>query len=260
METLVFQLSAPLSSWGDVAVGEYRPTAEYPSHSAIYGLLCAALGIERDDETAQLAIQGSYRIAVGVLSQGRLMRDYHTTQVPGRTSLKNRPQATRKDELSIPKFDLNTILSSRDYRQNAESLVALQVNAQALFSLVQIVDAIKRPKFILYLGRKSCPVATPLFPIIMNVDTVYAAFKNYQQLVAERWEQQLTEFDKPHPLANLKKMAWGDDFGSEDLTSIGYQRDLSIRRKDKVITRRGWQFADRAEHIALLPEVETNVL
>jgi CRISPR system Cascade subunit CasD len=260
METLVFQLSAPLSAWGDVAVGEYRPTAEYPSHSAIYGLLCAALGIVRDDEKAQLAMQSSYRIAVGVLSQGRLMRDYHTTQVPGRTSLKNRPQATRKDELSIPKFDLNTILSNRDYRQDADSLVAVQVNAQASFSLLQIADAIKQPKFILYLGRKSCPVAAPLFPTIMNVETVYAAFQNYQRLVAERWEQHLTKFDKPPAVATLKKIAWGDEFGLDDLKSIGHQRDLSIRRKDKVITRRGWQFADRAEYIALLPEVETNVL
>ena len=62
METLVFQLEAPLSSWGDVAVGEYRPTAEYPGQSAILGLLAAALGIDRLDTEGQSALQQGYRI------------------------------------------------------------------------------------------------------------------------------------------------------------------------------------------------------
>ena len=53
METLIFQLEAPLSSWGEVAVGEYRPSAEYPSQSAVQGLLGAALGLDRDDDAAQ---------------------------------------------------------------------------------------------------------------------------------------------------------------------------------------------------------------
>src|SRR5664280_2880063 len=131
MDTLIFQLQATLSSWGEVAVGEYRPSAEYPSQSAIHGLLGAALGVERDDDEAQAALRVGYRLAVGVLSQGRLMRDYHTAQVPSRSDLKKRPHATRKDELSLPKTDLNTILSSRDYRQDAAALVAVQALADA---------------------------------------------------------------------------------------------------------------------------------
>ena len=34
MEFLVFQLQAPLSSWGDTAVGEYRGSFEHPGESA----------------------------------------------------------------------------------------------------------------------------------------------------------------------------------------------------------------------------------
>jgi len=94
METLVFQLQAPLSSWGEVAVGEYRPSAEYPSQSALQGLLGAALGITRDDNAVQAALRTGYRLAVGVLSQGRLLRDYHTAQVPSCSDLKKCPHAT----------------------------------------------------------------------------------------------------------------------------------------------------------------------
>ncbi|MBS4098101.1 MAG: type I-E CRISPR-associated protein Cas5/CasD [Sulfuricella sp.] len=251
METLIFQLQAPLSSWGEVAVGEYRPSAEYPSQSALHGLLGAALGVDRDDDGAQASLRAGYRLAVGVLSQGRLMRDYHTAQVPSRTDLKKRPHATRRDELSLPKTDLNTILSSRDYRQGAASLVAVQMLANAPYALAQLAEALKIPKFVLYLGRKSCPVAAPLHPCIVSADTISAAFSDYQEALSALWLQHVPKQPLPTGLA-LNKIAWGDDFGSDDSSTIGVQRDLSIVRKDQVITRQGWQFADRSEHIALL--------
>jgi CRISPR system Cascade subunit CasD len=251
MDTLIFQLQATLSSWGEVAVGEYRPSAEYPSQSAIHGLLGAALGVERDDDEAQAALRVGYRLAVGVLSQGRLLRDYHTAQVPSRSDLKKRPHATRKDELSLPKTDLNTILSSRDYRQDAAALVAVQALADAPYSLQQLAEALKKPKFVLYLGRKSCPLDEPLYPRVIESDTINAAFADYQQQLAELWTQQLPRHSEQKNSA-VRKIAWGDDFGTDDLSLIGMNRDLSITRKDQVITRQGWQFADRSEHIALL--------
>ena len=88
---LVFQLQAPLAAWGDVAVGEYRGSREYPGASALIGLLGAALGLRREDEAAHAALRDGYRFAVGVVSAGHLLRDYHTAQVPGRTTLKGRP-------------------------------------------------------------------------------------------------------------------------------------------------------------------------
>ncbi|MFZ5503079.1 MAG: type I-E CRISPR-associated protein Cas5/CasD [Pseudomonadota bacterium] len=251
METLIFQLQAPLSSWGEVAVGEYRPSAEYPSQSAIHGLLGAALGVEREDDAAQASLRNGYRLAVGVLSQGRLLRDYHTAQVPSRSDLKKRPHATRRDELSLPKTDLNTILSSRDYRQDAASLVAVQALTNAPYSLQQLADALKKPKFVLYLGRKSCPLDEPLHPCVMNADTINAVFTEYQRHLAELWAQHLPKYSE-WKICALRKIAWGDDFGNDDLSVIGVKRDLSISRKDQVITRQGWQFADRSEHIALL--------
>ncbi len=253
METLIFQLQAPLSSWGEVAVGEYRPSADYPSQSALHGLLGAALGVDRNDDAAQAHLRAGYRLAVGVLSPGRLLRDYHTAQVPSRADMKKRPHATRRDELSLPKQDLNTILSSRDYRQDASALVALQANTGAPYSLEQLAAALKAPKFVLYLGRKACPLAVPLHPCISQADTVSAAFADYQQQLALLWAKELPRQTAPASLP-VQKIAWGDDFIGDDETTIGQQRTLSIIRKDQVISRQGWQFADRYEHIAVLEE------
>ena len=49
---LVFRLYGPMCSWGDIAVGEVRPSTVHPSKSAILGLIAAALGVKRPD-TAQ---------------------------------------------------------------------------------------------------------------------------------------------------------------------------------------------------------------
>lgn len=250
METLIFQLQGPLSSWGETAVGEYRPTAGYPSQSAVLGLLGAALGIERGDEAGLAALSASVRIVIGVLDEGRLLRDYQTAQVPSRSDLKKRPHATRRDELALPKYDLNTILSTRDYRQGAASLIAVQCKADAAYTLAQLAEALRRPRFVLYLGRKSCPLALPACPLVIEAGHIHAAFVAYQQADAARWEGSRQANTAP-ALGTLEKIVWGDDF---DDAVIGVPRALSVTRRDDVIARRGWQFADRRVHIALLEE------
>lgn len=234
MQFLVFQLKANLASWGDVAVGEYRGSRDYPGASALVGLLGAALGLERDDETAHAALRDGYLFAVGVISAGQLLRDYHTAQVPGRTSLKGRPHATRRDELSVTKHELNTILSTRDYRQGAACVVAVQALSDARHSLEALAQALREPRFVLYLGRKCCPPAAPLAPRVADAESAHAALSAY--LAAAE------------PPATLRSMAWADGM------QAGVTAHLSAPRKDRLIRRRGWQFGDRTEHLALLAE------
>lgn len=232
MEHLVMRLTAPLASWGEPAVGEFRPTATWPGESSILGLLGAALGLEREDAAKQISLQQSFRFAVGVVSEGDLLRDYHTAQTPSRSDMKNRPHRTRKDELSIPKPDLNTILSTRDYRQNGSWLIAVIRTPDALWTLQQLVAAIEFPRFVLYLGRKSCPLAAPAAPRCIDAPNVHDAFNQYIQQFSER--------------IKLTRLVWGDG------VSAGVMADYSVPRKDRVIARKGWKFGDRMEHSCLL--------
>lgn len=250
MEFLVFQLQAPLSSWGDPAVGEYRGSYDYPGESALIGLLGAALGIRREDEDAHAALRQGYGFAVGVQSGGKLLRDYHTAQVPGRAALKGRPHATRREELGVPKDDLNTILSTRDYRQDAANLIAIQPRNEAPYSLEVLADALRKPQFVLYLGRKSCPPAAPLCPMVITADAVRAAFEEYRARLGSQ-----REANKDHrgrsplePIAEVIRLVWGDG------VEAGVSADLSAPRKDRLIRRQGWQFGDRTEYVALLRE------
>ena len=250
MEFLVFQLQAPLSSWGDTAVGEYRGSYEHPGESALIGFLGAALGIRREDEVAHAALRQSYGFAVGVQSGGKLLRDYHTAQVPGRAALKGRPHASRGDELGVPKDDLNTILSTRDYRQEAASLIAIQRRSDAQYSLEVLADALRKPRFVLYLGRKSCPPAAPLYPVVITADSALAAFEEYRKRLNDQRDAHKDRHGRLplEPIGELIRLVWGDG------VEAGASADLSAPRKDRLIRRKGWQFGDRTEHVALLRE------
>lgn len=250
MDYLVFQLQAPLSAWGEPAVGEYRGSANHPGESALLGLIGAALGISRDDEIALQRMQAGYLFAVGVQSTGTLLRDYHTAQVPGRSTLKGRPHATRADELAVPRHELNTILSTRDYRQDAACLVAVQACADAPHPLDALANALRAPRFVLYLGRKACPLAAPLWPQIVAGDSVVNAFERYRALIearitlhADRWGRPAVELPLP-----VRSLSWSDG------VEAGAAAQLSAPRKDRVIRRSRWQFGDRQEHIAMLGE------
>ncbi|MBP9893554.1 MAG: type I-E CRISPR-associated protein Cas5/CasD, partial [Planctomycetes bacterium] len=199
MVFLVFQLQAPLASWGEPAVGEYRGSHGYPGESALLGLLGAALGLRREDEAAHAALRQGYSFAVGVQSIGKLLRDYHTAQVPGRTSLKGRPHATRRDELRVPKDELNTILSTRDYRQDAACLVAVQPSEEAPYALETLAEALKKPRFVLYFGRKSCPPAVPLCPQVIEALSALEAINVYRERLGRLCNEKI---------GHVVKLAW----------------------------------------------------
>jgi len=240
MDYLVFQLQGVMSAWGESAVGEFRPTANYPSESALLGLFAAALGIRREAEEAHAALRAGYGFAIAVQESGRLLRDYHTVQVPGRSKLKGRPQTTRRDELGVPKQDLNTLLSTRDYRQNAACLVAVQANGCAPSTLEDLAEALREPRFVLYLGRKSCPPSAPLNPRILSEQNAYEALMRYGQEEAMRLGQ-----EKPSP---VERLVWGQGI------EVGCGVDLETIRKDRLLSRVNWQFGDRTEYVKLIGE------
>lgn len=250
MTFLVFRLQGPLASWGDTAVGEYRPSVDYPGESALIGLLGAALGIRREEEDAHAALRQGYGFAIGLQSTGSLLRDYHTAQVPGQAALKNRPHSTRRDELSVPKEQLNTVLSTRDYRQDAACLVAIQAREQPPYALAALAEALRRPRFVLYLGRKSCPPAAPMHPMLIDEIDAHAAFEAYRATVRQAREScadssgRLPLNDEPE----IMRLIWSD------CVSAGMDAHLTTRRKDRLIRRQGWQMGDRNEHVALLRE------
>lgn len=240
---LVFRLYGPLVSWGDIAVGEYRPSFAHPSKSAIIGLCAAALGIRRDEEERQQRLAESCSFAVQVDSMGILLRDYHTSEAPrgeGFATRRREIQAVLDQKRSDTQFK-GTILSSRDYHCDAVYTVAISVSDGAPHSVQELAAALKKPVFTLYLGRKSCPLSLPLQPQVLNKATLREAFESAS------FGDDLVSIIA----AGVASIYW------EDNTESGLERQQVITRRDAPRSRKRWQFVERRENYGTMKKEET---
>lgn len=232
-EYLIFNLYAPLQSWGEIAVGEHRHSALHPSKSAIMGLLAAAFGIRRNPESdaQHQLLFDQLNFAVRINSPGSLLRDYHTTQKPESNRIK---YITRRNELL--EKDLSTTLSSRDYRCDAFYTVALW--SVKGYDLEKIKLALKKPVFTLYLGRKSCPLAFPLNPLIYKAD-------NLVDVLAQVTYPKELEILLPKNQKYVEIYWEGED--------IKLKQIHENRKRDNIFSRSRWQFSERTEFYTTIP-------
>lgn len=278
MDYLLFRLYGPLASWGEIAVGESRHTAVYPSKSALVGLMAAALGIRRDEEQRQKEMAEGYHFAVKVLSTGQLLRDYHTVQVPDSTKKIKFKFRTRRDEVVIGKSHpghFGTILSSREYRCDALTLVAVKPLESAPYVLSDLADHLREPKYHLYLGRKSCPLAAPLNPCVKTGNSFGQVLDGYSFGALYLSEQTMKEIEK-ELAGGIKNSQLTENstvvsnFSKEDKRWLSTGRepvryywegdDLDLKaqqvltRHDQPIARSRWQFVQRRENLYIKEE------
>lgn len=232
---LLFRLYGPMCSWGDIAVGEIRPSFAHPTKSAILGMIAAALGIKREEEEKHRQLAEFYAFAVLVEDMGVPLVDYHTAQVPPGKEC----YFTRKDELTfIPKSELKTILSARDYRMDALYTAVLCERGENQWSIEKLKEALIRPVFTLYLGRKSCPPSLLLQPQIVEADALREAIQNVQFVSLN--DLVGTDFQRE----NRKMLYWEKDMDS------GIAEEHIFERRDVPLSRQRWQFDVRKEYHA----------
>ncbi|WP_369185376.1 type I-E CRISPR-associated protein Cas5/CasD [Streptomyces sp. Y1] len=154
---LLLHLAAPMQSWGSPSQFGTRLTYPYPTRSGVTGLFACALGRPRGADLGDLA---ELRYTVRIDRSGRLLRDYHTvgggyprektviTAAGGRRQLKEA-----------------TLQSERWYLADAAFTVAVTGPAATTEA---VAEALRRPVWHPYLGRRSCPPAAPI--LITTVD------------------------------------------------------------------------------------------
>jgi len=241
---LTFALVAPLASFGGIAAGERRSGWDRPARSAVLGLVGACLGVRRDDDAAQAALAEEYGLALFCHAPGRLLADYHTTQVP--STQRGRRFATRAQELAAP--ELNTILSRRDYRSGAWHLGAMWPRVAPRWPLEALVAAMEQPVFTPSLGRKSCPLGLPLAPRVIEATDPAAALLNRHTTGPEAHLPDGSRRMLRDSLAD----APGEPVVVLDAADIARDdprlRRIELRR-DQPRSRRRWQFDLREEAV-----------
>lgn len=161
MTSLLLRLGAPLQSWGTSSRFVRRNTDRAPSKSGVLGLLAAAQGRRRTDPLEDLL---DLRIGVRVEQPGTIERDFQTAR-------------THDGTISMP-------LSYRFYLADAVFLVAIHGEPTLLEGFR---EALLRPVFPLFLGRRSCPPAGKLVHGLRegDIDTVLST----EPWLASPWVQ-----------------------------------------------------------------------
>jgi CRISPR system Cascade subunit CasD len=153
---LILKLAGVMQSWGSHTYEDYRPSLGFLSRSGLLGLLGACLGFRRDDKNSQLALAQSVRFAVRVDNQpfpSVKLTDFHTVcnarKVGGKVS-------------DYP------VVSRREYLCDAAFTIAVGGTPGTPLRLAELAQAVQRPIFTPFLGRRSCPLLRPLFEAIVE--------------------------------------------------------------------------------------------
>ena len=147
---LVLRLEGVLQSWGEHSKWDYRDSAILPTKSGVVGLLGCALGWERDDSRLAELNHGLH-MAVRADRQGTEMVDFHTVQ-----SLQ---LLNAQGKLRGKKGEYGTLVTHRTYIQDACYTVVLSGEERLL---CELRDSLAKPKWPIYLGRKSCVPSRPV--------------------------------------------------------------------------------------------------
>jgi len=168
MATLLLRLQGPMQSWGTTSRFDERDTQLEPSKSGVLGLVCAALGRDRQESVEDLAV---LRMGVRVDHEGVPMRDYQTA-----TGVL----------IATGKADMRrTVVSPRYYLSDAAFLVGLEGADEAL--LTRIHAAMRAPHWPLALGRKSFAPGMPVWlPDGLSPLSLEQALAQYPRLASAR--------------------------------------------------------------------------
>lgn len=136
MSTLLLRLAGPMQSWGTRSRFDERDSDLLPSKSGVIGLLCAAMGIDREEREPVLKL-ADLRMGVRIDQQGIMRYDYQTAQ----------------DVIAADQSKVHpTTVSRRYYLSDAVFLVGLEGEDRRF--LESIHQSVMRPYWPLFLGRK----------------------------------------------------------------------------------------------------------
>lgn len=142
-------------SFADRGFGQLREEGEFPSRSVVVGIIAAAMGLERDSKRL-LDLHRGLRIHVASLLAGSLLVDYHTVLTAGYDEVD--PARLRREGAKG-----NPTLTWRSYHSDSHFMVSVTSEDENLLS--ECRRALEEPVYTTFIGRRSCPPATPLLPV-----------------------------------------------------------------------------------------------
>lgn len=238
MKTLTIRLTAPLQSYGNQATFNQRTSDNYPSKSAVLGMVAAALGIRRC-ETSKLQRLNNLKFAARIEQFGQMFTEFQTVEY----------------KKSASKFDRKLVY--RDFLQDAVFMVAIGGSDE---EIENINYALHHPKFALFLGRRSNPPAGPLKTEIIDNSNPALVLKELNWKASEwykkkyRSESYRTSLYADIDLIDGRNILVArDKIGSLDLRNRYYEYRRVVRQ-DVILTNPYYQKED--DYFSIVSEGE----
>lgn len=150
---LILQINGLMQSWGSRSNFDNRDTETLPTKSGIIGMICNALGIERNDVLSISELQSLHMMST-CIGEGTVFVDFHTV---------GHGYGKRSGVINAIGDKKKMVVTKRQYLCGYHFLVALYGKCSLID---KCSDAIKNPIRSLYLGRKCCiPSCSPFLAI-----------------------------------------------------------------------------------------------
>lgn len=182
---LILRLEAPLMAFGGTMIDAIGPTLEMPIKSMITGLLANALGWQRGDRAKHRDLQDRIVMGVRLDRVGTELYDFQTALLfedENNWTTRGKPEGRKKSPSyswgKSGRKELNHI-RNRFYRADAFVTVAVRLaRPSGTPTLDEIASALRTPARPLFIGRKPCLPARPVFANeIIDAANVYGALK-----------------------------------------------------------------------------------
>lgn len=147
-----------MQAWGHSSRFNRRTSASWPVKSGIIGMLCAALGIEREDEAGIKRLSVLKMTVYTLKNEGRRLLDWHTVG-GGFDESEEGSYFDKKHGQSV------AILTDREYLLDCKFGVVLSGDAA---TVDECSAALENPKWGVWFGRKCCPPAARIFEGIFD--------------------------------------------------------------------------------------------
>ena len=181
---LIMRLDAPLMSFGGAVVDNYGVTEEYPALSMITGLLANALGYHHGEIEKLERLQARIRVAARCDRPGERLLDYQTVDLGQDFMSDDLAWTTRcRVERRGGLFSGGTHIRYRHYLADSVYTVALCLDPPDESPTVgDLGGALKSPARPLFIGRKCCLPAAPVFVAITDASSPLTVLRSLPRI------------------------------------------------------------------------------
>jgi len=176
MNVLLARFDAPLMSFGDVIVDQHNITDHFPRLSQLTGLLGNALGYNHKQADLLETFQSRIEYAARWDVEPQLIVDYQTVDL-GQKKMRSPGWTTwgKKEWRAGGPAKTGIHQRYRHYLSGGVMTLAISLKDDGIPSIIDLADALRQPARPLFIGRKTCLPAAPLYLGMVKSENVYTA-------------------------------------------------------------------------------------